>query len=131
MQQGRISREALFAVRACAILSSMENKFQTFREFFPYYLREHSKSSCRAWHYVGSLLALGCLGAFLVTFNWLFLLAAPIGGYGFAWASHALIEKNRPATFTYPGWSLMGDYYMLFLWVTGRLGRYLEAARDK
>ena len=113
------------------MLRAMENRFQSFREFFPYYLQEHAKPACRAMHYVGSLLALGCLGAFFITLNWLFLPLMTVIGYGFAWASHAFIEKNRPATFTYPAWSLMGDYYMLFLWATGRLGRHLEAARVK
>ena len=94
--------------------------FETFEEFWPYYVREHSHPMCRAFHFVGSTLVLGVLVASIWFGPWL-LLAAPIVGYGFAWFSHFTIERNRPATFKYPLWSLIADWKMWFLMLIGRM----------
>jgi hypothetical protein len=103
-------------------------RYKSFREFWPFYLREHSKPRTRALHYAGtSLVVLIALGA-IVTGTWWLLAMMPVAGYGFAWASHAAVERNRPATFTYPGWSLKADFLMWWLWLSGRLGPELEAA---
>ncbi|ANM30831.1 membrane protein [Acidobacteria bacterium Mor1] len=103
-------------------------EYQTFEAFWPYYLREHSRPATRNWHFVGSTLALLVLVFALVTRNWWLLLAVPVAGYLFAWLSHALIERNKPATFTYPLWSLIADYKMYVCFLTGRLGKELEKA---
>ncbi|AHL32848.1 membrane protein [Pseudomonas brassicacearum] len=92
----------------------MENtrRFNSFAEFYPYYLSEHSNSTCRRLHFVGtSLLMLIFLLAF-VAGTWWWLLALPVAGYGFAWVGHFFFEKNRPATFQYPFYSLLGDFAM-------------------
>ncbi len=102
--------------------------YKSFREFWPYYLREHSKPRTRAFHYVGTSLVVLIAAAAVVTANWWLLVAMPIAGYGFAWASHAAVERNRPATFTYPLWSLAADFKMWWMWLTGRIGPELEAA---
>lgn len=89
-----------------------EHGFTSFREFYPFYLREHSNRICRRLHFVGSTLALLCLVALAATRNPWWLLAGLVCGYGFAWIGHFLFEKNRPATFKYPLWSFMGDWLM-------------------
>jgi hypothetical protein len=96
-------------------------QFKTFADFWPHYLGEHSKLANRVMHCLGSLIAIAfVLLAIAAGKWWLFPLAA-VPGYAFAWAGHFFIEKNRPATFTHPLWSLRGDWKMLSLMLTGRL----------
>ncbi len=98
-----------------------DGRFNSFSEFWPYYLSEHRKPATRVLHGLGTLAAIGLL-VFVIAIGrwWLFPLAlAP--GYGLAWVAHFVIEKNRPATFTYPLWSFMGDWKMLALMLTGKL----------
>lgn len=103
------------------------NQITTYRQFWPFYLREHAKPENRAVHYLGTLLSFGALAAGALVNPWWFLVA-PFAGYGPAWFGHFVIEKNRPATFTYPFWSLISDYRMTFRFVTGQLGKDLKAA---
>ena len=92
-----------------------------FSAFWPEYLRAHLDPRTRALHYVGTSLSIVLLLAFLVTKDWRWLIGAPIAGYAFAWLAHLIFEKNRPATFDHPILSFMGDFYMLYLWLTNRL----------
>ena len=102
---------------------------RSYAEFWPYYLREHAKPETRALHYLGTGLALLLLLAVIMMLlsPW-WLLLVPVLGYAFAWGAHLGIERNRPATFTYPVWSLWSDLRMFFLWIGGRLGPHLERA---
>ena len=109
----------------------MSRECRNFSEFWPYYLREHSKPRTRMLHYVGTSLVVGITIYALLTGRLLWLLAIPIAGYGFAWAAHFVVERNRPATFTYPLWSLAADFKMWWLWLTGRLQADLDAALRK
>ena len=105
-----------------------ERAYTSFAEFWPFYLREHSKPQTRALHYIGTSLVVAIALYAVVTQRWLLLLALPLAGYFFAWVAHFGVEKNRPATFTYPLWSLAADFRMFFFWITGRLGPELERA---
>ena len=89
-----------------------EARFTSFREFYPFYLQEHSNKTCRRLHFIGTSLVLALLVAVLITGNWVWLWAFPVIGYGFAWIGHYVYEKNRPATFKYPLYSFMGDFVM-------------------
>ena len=96
------------------------DRFKSFSEFYPCYIHEHSNRTCRRIHVVGSALVLVILGVALATLNAWWLIGAPLVGYGFAWVGHFFFEKNRPTTFKYPLWSLMGDFRMFFETVTGK-----------
>lgn len=87
-------------------------QFNNFAEFYPYYLAEHSDRRCRALHYIGSTLVLAVLGYACVTKQWAWLWLIPVLGYGFAWFGHFVFEQNKPATFKYPLYSLLGDWVM-------------------
>ena len=99
----------------------MAKDYQTFREFYPYYLSEHANPVCRTLHFIGSLAMLGMLAAAIATANAWWLAGIPFAGYGFAWAGHFFFEHNRPATFTYPVFSLAGDWLMFYHLLTGRI----------
>jgi len=96
-------------------------RYQSFAEFWPYYLNEHSKPATRALHAVGSFAAIGLLIALIAIGKWWLFPLAFLPGYAFAWIGHFFIEKNRPATFKYPLWSFIGDWKMLVLMLAGRL----------
>lgn len=106
-----------------------EPRLGSYRAFWPFYLREHSRAATRSMHFVGTSLAV-MLVALAAVFGepWL-LLGALVAGYGFAWIAHMAIEHNRPATFRYPLWSLVGDFHMCALIWLGRLDGELERAK--
>ena len=106
----------------------MARIYTTFAEFWPFYLREHSKVRTRALHYIGTSLVVLIAVAAALTARWDWLFALPLAGYFFAWVAHFGVEKNRPATFTYPLWSLAADFKMWAMWLTGRLGPELDRA---
>ena len=96
-------------------------RFATFREFYPFYLSEHRNPTCRKLHFAGSTLVLAIVALAVAMGNAWWLLATPLAGYGFAWVGHFKYEKNRPATFTYPLWSFMGDWVMYWQLLTGKI----------
>lgn len=95
-------------------------RYASFAAFYPYYIHEHSNRTCRRIHVVGSTVVIVLFVGFLLTMNPWWLLAMPLVGYGAAWVGHFFFEKNRPATFKYPLWSLMGDWRMWFETVSGQ-----------
>jgi hypothetical protein len=103
-------------------------RIKTYSEFYIFYLSEHSNKTCRLLHFIGTALvfviAIGAvyLGESLL---WFFV---PVVGYGFAWVGHFYFEKNKPATFKYPLWSLASDFKMFFQILTGKIA--LDTSKD-
>lgn len=104
----------------------MDRDFQSFEDFWPFYVHEHANKTNRRLHFVGTSIALGCVAAGLVTGRKAFFLAAPVAGYGFAWVGHFVFEKNRPATFKHPLWSLRGDFKMWAMTVAGKMDEEVD-----
>lgn len=95
--------------------------FARFADFYPFYLSEHSNRLNRRLHFIGTTLGLAGLLHSLSTLNFWWLLAGIVVGYAFAWFGHFFLEKNRPATFTYPLYSFMGDWVMWKDMLTGKI----------
>ena len=87
-------------------------KYKTFKDFYPYYIEEHSKPKTKLLHFIGTSISLFFLVQLVITFDPIYLIYALLSGYGFAWVAHFFIEKNKPATFTYPFYSFIGDHKM-------------------
>lgn len=96
-------------------------RYQSFQEFYPFYLSQHENRVCRRLHVVGSLLVLALLASAITTGQWMALWLLPLLGYGFAWVGHFAFEHNKPATFQYPLYSFMGDWVMFWQTLTGKL----------
>jgi hypothetical protein len=105
-----------------------EKLYRTFWEFYPYYLTEHARPVNRVLHFIGTSLVIGCfIGGIVLQKGWLFFIL-PFCGYGFAWVGHFLLEKNRPATFVYPLYSLGSDFVMFWHIITGQISRKVDEA---
>ncbi|HXN15543.1 MAG TPA: DUF962 domain-containing protein [Usitatibacter sp.] len=99
----------------------MDARFASFRDFYPFYLSEHRNASCRKLHFAGTTLVVALIATALATSTWWPLALVPVAGYGFAWWGHFAFEKNRPATFKHPWYSLLGDWVMYWQLLTGRI----------
>ena len=88
----------------------MDKQYKSFKQFYPFYLLEHMNPICRGLHFIGTFGVIGIIVFSFFYINALFY--APLCGYGFAWVGHLFFEKNRPATFTYPLYSFIGDWVM-------------------
>ncbi|KAK9668848.1 hypothetical protein RND81_13G091100 [Saponaria officinalis] len=89
--------------------------FRSLDDFWAFYMTQHSKPSTRRWHFAGTLSAI-----------LKFIIAAPFIGYGLAWYSHFFVERNVPATFGHPFWSLLCDFKMFRLMLTGQMDREIK-----
>ena len=95
--------------------------FRSFADFYPFYLSEHSNRTSRRLHFLGTSVAFACILASILLRQPWGLLAALVAGYGFAWVGHFFFEKNRPATFSHPWYSLAGDWVMWKDMLTGKI----------
>ena len=103
-------------------------KYTSFKSFYPYYLTEHCDSMNRILHFVGTATLLAVVLFAILTGTWKALLLVPVIGYGFAWVGHFFIERNKPATFTYPLYSLASDFVMFWHILTGQIDKKIEEA---
>ncbi|MBS1734867.1 MAG: DUF962 domain-containing protein [Bacteroidetes bacterium] len=110
---------------------SAVKQYRDFKSFYPYYLTEHSDPVNRMLHFTGTLLLLVSLVLGIITGKWLFFVMIPVLGYGFAWVGHFFIEKNKPATFTYPIYSLASDFVMFWHTITGQISKKMQEAQRK
>jgi hypothetical protein len=93
----------------------------SYREFWPRYLGEHRRGATRSLHLAGTCLCLLLIAGAVAAADWRLVAVGLLCGYAFAWIGHALVERNRPASFTHPWWSFVSDFRMLFTWLAGRL----------
>ena len=104
----------------------MSRQFNSFNEFWPHYLTEHSRPGTRLLHLAGTSTAILLVILFVALGKWWLFPLALVPGYGAAWIGHFFIEKNRPATFQHPLWSFMGDYKMIWMMLTGKIDTEVE-----
>lgn len=110
--------------RVCVIIAPVArtiSRFARFADFYPFYLSQHSDRTCRRLHFVGTSLGLLAVLHAFATLDFWWILAGLLAGYAFAWVGHFFFEKNRPATFTNPVYSFMGDWVMWKDILTGRI----------
>ncbi|MFZ4058711.1 MAG: Mpo1-like protein [Ferruginibacter sp.] len=107
-----------------------ERKYKSFNSFYPYYLTEHSNTLNRTLHFIGTFLVIVLLVMGIWKNNGWLLAAIPFCGYGFAWIGHFFIEKNKPATFIYPIYSLASDFVMFWHIITLQIGKQMAAAKE-
>jgi hypothetical protein len=105
-----------------------EHEMRSFAEFWPFYVREHSRAGTRALHAAGTIVSTALFVALAATGRWRWLPVALVVGYAAAWVGHFFVEHNRPATFRHPLWSLAADYKMVALILAGRMGAEVERA---
>jgi hypothetical protein len=101
-------------------------RVMTYREFWPRYLAGHTDPRTRGLHYIGTALAVSTIALACVARDWRWLLALPVAGYAPAWLGHLIFERNRPETFRHPGWSLVSDFRMFGMFLSGRLSGELH-----
>jgi hypothetical protein len=100
---------------------AVAHKYGSVAEFYPFYLSQHESRTNRRLHFVGTSVVLALILLAIVTGKYLLLLALPVAGYGLAWLGHFVFEKNKPATFTYPFYSLVCDFVMYKDMLIGRI----------
>lgn len=106
------------------------DRIESFAQFWPHYVADHSYPATRALHLAGTTVGLATAAALLARGKWRWLPVALIPGYAAAWAAHFFVERNKPASFKYPLWSFVADYKMIALMLTGKMREEVEQAKD-
>ena len=106
-------------------------EMNSFAEFWPYYVNEHSQPTTRALHAAGTITSTAIALTLLARGKWRWLPLALVPGYAAAWAGHYFVEHNRPATFKHPLWSFLADYKMVGMMLAGRMSEEVERSRQK
>ncbi len=101
--------------------------FNSLKEFYPFYLGEHKNQTCKVLHFFGTFMVILSLAAIITTGNWAFFPLLLVVGYAPAWTGHFFFEKNRPATFKWPFYSLASDFIMFWHLLTGKLSFHTNA----
>lgn len=109
-------------------MACTQERIQNFSDFYLYYLREHDNRVCRILHYIGTAGVIAELFILPYLGEWRLMWLIPLTGYGFAWVGHAFFERNKPATFRYPLWSLGSDFVMFWHLITGQIDRKRKQA---
>lgn len=104
---------------------------RSYREFWPFYVSQHLQPGTRVLHFLGTSAAILCVAAAVAMQDWRLLVLGPVVAYGPAWIAHLFIERNRPATFTHPLWSLIGDFHMYGLMWLGRMDAEIARIRQQ
>jgi hypothetical protein len=99
---------------------------QNYREFWDFYVQEHSQPLTRLLHFIGTSLGILLLIFFVARGQWYYFPIFFVVGYGFAWFAHFVVEKNKPASFKFPLWSFISDFKMMWLMINGRMDREVE-----
>lgn len=97
-----------------------KERISSLKNFYPFYLKEHSNSTSRILHFIGTSLVLLLIPAAVLFNDAKLLILIPFVGYGFAWVGHFFFEKNKPATFQYPGYSLASDFILFWDLLRGK-----------
>lgn len=108
----------------------MSKKINSYTEFWDFYVSEHQDPFNRLLHFIGTSLGIVLLVWFIASGRFLFIPLCFVCGYGFAWFGHFFVEKNKPASFTYPAWSFISDYKMLFYMLIGKMNSEVERVRN-
>ena len=108
----------------------MQKQYASLAEFYPHYLLEHQNFTSRVLHFIGTAGFLSLIFWALFSQTWWLLACGPLCGYGFAWIGHFFFEKNRPATFKFPLYSLVSDFIMFYHILTFQIGKKLSQARE-
>jgi hypothetical protein len=95
--------------------------FQSYAQFYEYYLTQHTNPVCRTLHFIGTSLGLCVFAASVATQWWWGLIVGLVIGYAFAWVGHFGFEKNKPASFGHPLWSFASDWVMWSQMLTGKV----------
>ncbi|MCH2652198.1 MAG: DUF962 domain-containing protein [Gammaproteobacteria bacterium] len=90
----------------------MKKEFKNFEEFYPYYIDEHKSKYNKLLHFIGTTIFFIFMIIFISSFEPKYIFYGFLSGYGWAWIGHFFIEKNKPATFYFPLYSLRGDWRM-------------------